>query len=199
MADVLRCPKCEAVTRPGQPCWLCRNVAAADVYEAEIVDSSSSSTPVPDNPYAAPSLPSELGGAGWESILLIVGLVAVLSALFAVAPGHAVLLAMVTLPALVRTVVVIGKKSRRGETVSRSERSMLFFASVAGVIAAGVTAGVAFLAACTAACFGILATGSGGGRSTPAFEYAFLIGALVAVTVGGWTLYGLWRKRDAAS
>ena len=193
------CPVCQAVTAIGQACWLCHSELPMTMSRDP--DDSDQASPVMAtlvNPYSPPVPLEEAERSSYPIMVLIIGLAIVITALAFVAPGLAVLIGVLIAPALVRTAVLVGRKSNAGVEVSIGEKSVVFLASLAGVIAACVTAVSAFLIACTATCFGLLAisNSSGGGRTAEQWIPVLLIGsALLGLAAGGWLLWRLWRRK----
>jgi hypothetical protein len=123
----------------------------------------------------------------------------VLASLTIVAPGLGILLFIAVAPALIRTAIVVGKRKRlENRDVSVSEKSVLFVASFAGVVAAAGAAAVAFGVTCVATCFGVVAVGgaAGGGRVMDTlFIAALVLSCVIGLSMGGYTLYRLWREK----
>jgi hypothetical protein len=147
-----------------------------------------------------PSPIGETPGGSFATAVLVVGLIVVLVALTVAAPGLGILLIIVVAPALIRTAVVVAKKRHwDGKDVSLGEKSTLFLASFAGVLAAAVAAAVAFAVTCVASCFGLMVVAEGGGstsRMESLFGLALLLATVLGLAVGGFTLHRLWRKKD---
>lgn len=181
------CPHCQATTAANQPCWLCHG---------RVSGGEGQDTLTMHDAYAPPP-PVDIAD-GYQSavvgIVLVIGVLVVCAAMFQVAPGLAFWIAVLSTPALIRTTVVIMRKERSGEPISTSEKSMLFLASVGGVIVACIASGAAFFIACTASCFGLIAISSTGGSDEMA--WILLAGSvLFSLVAGGFVLYLMWRKK----
>lgn len=182
-------------------CWLCDadvvEATLVDPHENEIVMATLSPSAHDKNPYAPMALPpvdiDDSSAAVVQSVALVGGLILVLAVLFAIAPGLAVCLAVVTAPALLRTVIVVARRKRSGTVVSLGEQSVLFFASVAGVISAVVAAAGAFFIACSAVCLGAITTNNNLNNSR--FESTLQLIGLGSVLFGLAVLYSMWRRR----
>ena len=184
--QIVTCSRCEAKKPAGTVCWLC-GADDSDIIMAEVVEA---------NPYASPAPLPVTGNSsayGIVVIALIIFLLVVMAALTTAAPGLAIVIAVIALPALIRTAVDIASKQRAGQSVSAAETSLVFLASVAGVIAACAAAAATFLVACTAICFGVLAMD--GGKFNSGGEEIILYGAMgVSALVGLLVLALLWRR-----
>lgn len=189
MPDLKTCPHCGAANNPSASCWLCGTdveVITAELVAAEV------------NPYAAPAPPEVAGDTsayGIVVIALLVILIVVMSVLTTASPGLAIVIAIVALPALVRTAIDISRRQSSGQSVSAAETSLIFLASVAGVVAASAAAGATFLVACTAICFGVLAL-DGGSLSNNGGNLIFISATAVSILVGLLVLAFLWKRRS---
>lgn len=205
--DVSYCPVCHAQVESGKPCWLCKSVESGEDALARPLANADRAQAVPpvsrqpnsQNPYAPPTPIGETAGASVVSIVLVVGVIIVLASLTVAAPGLGILLLIVVAPALIRTAVVVGRRKRLdNRDLSVSEKSALFMASFAGVLAAAGAAAVAFGLTCFATCFGVLAVGetAGGGRVIDTlFIAALVLSSMIGLGMGGYVLYRLWRRK----
>ncbi|MBX7166318.1 MAG: hypothetical protein K1X74_08200 [Pirellulales bacterium] len=190
IADAIICPECGAanLTIPGAPrpaeCWLCRRVfGAADAMRA-----------------SSPATEQRPLQFGLSSLLLCITLVAIFFGLLAAAPPMAVLFFLLTLPALIRTTVVL---RRRGQPATLGEKFLLLWSSAGAVFVAWVSAAGAFLAVCTAGFVGgALALESLGVGSEEALSYDLMFGAVLGAVAALLVLVGLlrffWRARNTA-
>jgi hypothetical protein len=205
--EVSYCPVCNARVEPGKPCWLCKSVASGENVFARPLEHAGRAQVAPstsrqldsENPFAPPTPIGETPGASLASIVLVVGLMIVLASLTIAAPGLGILLFIAVTPALIRTAIVVGKRKRlENRDVSVSEKSVLFVASFAGVVAAAGAAAVAFGVTCVATCFGVVAVSgaAGGGRAMDSlFVAALVLSCVIGLGMGGYTLYRLWRRK----
>ncbi len=189
MPDLKICPHCGAANKLATTCWLCGT--EPEVITAELV--------APEvNPYATPAPPEVAGDTsayGIVVIALLILLVVVMAALTSADPGLAIIIAIVALPALVRTAIDISRRKSSGQSVSAAETSLIFLASVAGVVAAGAAAGATFLVACTAICFGALALDGGSLNGNDGSLILFSAIAL-SILAGLLVLALLWKRRS---
>lgn len=203
MTSEVRCGHCDAVTPAGRPCWLCHqpttDAVPVDVnenpYTAALVDGPPMNASTDwASPYRPPAPIGQTAIANRFTWVLLAGLILVIVVLAVAAPGLAVAVAIVAAPALLRTAIVVLSRRRRGIELSRSEKSLMFFASTAGVLVALIATGGAFFIACVAVCFGAIAmesTGSAGGWSLDALIY---IAIIFSGLVGLGTLFLLWKR-----
>tara|TARA_R110002049_G_scaffold2750_8_gene22229 strand:- start:172323 stop:172949 length:627 start_codon:yes stop_codon:yes gene_type:complete len=207
LTEQVICPVCQASTASGQNCWLCRSeLTAATLPESDTANSDTANSDHREpalvvatlvNPYAAPIALEETERASFPIIVMIIGLVVVIAALAFVAPGLAILIGVLVAPAMIRTAILVGRKRKDGIDVSAGEKSLIFFASAAGVVAACAGAVSAFGIACTASCLGLLAANSAGaGRSADQAIPVFLFGSVVVgLAAGAIVLRLLWRRK----
>jgi hypothetical protein len=136
-APTIVCRECGASLAAGHArCWLCQHKSQAG------------SEP---NPYAAPRpvTGEDLSlQAGVSSLVLIMALVAVNVGAFLIWPGLGALVAVISLPALVRTLVASGRSRRRGSAYSPLEKVEVFIVSVCIVFAVGMASVIAFFVVC---------------------------------------------------
>lgn len=177
------CSLCGAAIDPGQACWLCRR------------EPSVTSDRVGTNPYAASTLPPmETVGSLMPGMFftLVGGIVIATAALYGIAPGLGILMTVLLTPALIRTMIVIARRQRSGEEIRVGDRTLLLLGSMAAVITAVISAGLAFFVACIAICF------------FAANNQSFQLGGATLLTLGfavaGFafivTLTMLWRRRS---
>jgi hypothetical protein len=113
-----------------------------------------------------------------------------------VAPGLAILLAILSLPAALRTVGMVGRrKHRTGISPSVGEKVELFAASLGIVFVIVIGAAAAF----TATCFplGLAGFAANGENGSGAFLIlAILVGVAAGATAAYFLIRALWRKRN---
>ncbi len=115
-----QCVQCGAVNRQGtKRCWLCGAVLDTPVVYAELV---------PDAPRVG----------GWQFTLseamILVTLIAVIAGTWAVKPANAVLLVLITGPALLVTFIRTARKRSRGKDVTWVDKLATFLITAASVI-----------------------------------------------------------------
>ena len=129
--DTNLCPVCGAdnSARPQAPCWMCHappNASAA-------------------RPFLTTAPPVQFSLA---TMFLLMTLIAVCLGVFVLAPGLGILLAIVSLPALARTVMVAGRRRQAGRRMTFADKLSAFLASLVLAIATAVSVGVAFYVMC---------------------------------------------------
>ncbi len=143
------CPSCAARNAPvAQHCWLCHErfngerpsvVPPPTVYERNAVFQFS-----------------------FASLLVTIALFAVLVAIFRLAPGLGILLAIIIAPAWIRTcLTVMRRQSLQPQTLAWGEKSAIFAVSVAIIVGIGATIVAAIVGAFASFC-GVVALGAGG-------------------------------------
>ena len=186
--DGSKCPSCGANVVRGAQCWLCQT----DLRFSESAQDR--------NPYRAPDVAGDSMPYSSASIVLVVLVLVVCGFLAVAAPGLGVPLAIVTLPALIHTVVQSRRKqAATGEAVSATEKATLFVTAVAGAVAAFAAAAAAFFVTCIATCFGLLSLNSVSpgalGRDDHLFALAMGLAGLVGLVVGASVLRAVLRRR----
>ena len=147
----LRCPDCQATyPQAGNRCWLCGRA---------LPDTAATTAATP--PMIAQIIPAE---SPWtfsiSSLMLVTMLAAVCLGLWAIAPGLAVVVSVVALPALARTFTASARRKARGERLTPLQNLATFAGSVAAVIVAGIAAILAFGVTCAVGLGAIETTGS---------------------------------------
>ena len=176
-----RCPECGAELAVGQArCWLC----ARALSEAESSNPYASPQPVGENIDYQVSL---------ASLFLIMTLSAVGTGLFLVAPGLGVLFAVLSVPALVRTIVAAKQQWRAGAALTIGEKMGVFVVSFFIMVAIGIASSVAFGVACTGGL--LLGLGIGVNDPTPAFVLGIGFGLIAAIPFAIWTLRANWPSK----
>lgn len=149
MAERWICPGCGAPqdeANGGETvCWLCeqRIVPRLSPVSRTLAPTRSAGPTL-----AAPELP--LGHSfSLTSLFLLTTLIAVCLGLFVAAPGLAIALAIASVPAFVRTSLVVRRRVALGDEVSTTHKVALFAGSVlATFVIVAVTAGAAVGALC---------------------------------------------------
>ena len=171
-----RCRHCGAeVNANARFCWLCgESLAPATgrepVLVAELVES--------DRPLQF----------GIASLLLVITFVAVLCSLIKMNPGLGIVIAVLTLPAMIRTVLSAFRRREAGRPMSGGDKASTFLSTVAMSICAIVAAGVTFCGAFVATC--LVAMGTTGGRSFEVMlPWMVCVGGIAAIIVAGIVSY----------
>jgi hypothetical protein len=142
------CPACgAAIERSWTHCWLCGNdlIRTPEGIKVAAGPRTAQST-------AHSALHSHPTSFSLQSSLLVVTLVALVLGSFSIAPGLGIFLAIISVPALIRTAIVVRRGESQGVAADAKGKAVMFAASLAVVAVAGVAASVAF---------GIVCTGSG--------------------------------------
>ena len=185
------CPSCRFAyqSRQGR-CWLCGEplppIDQAPRAEAPVA------AELVENPYATP--PSSVAGHSnfaLSTLFLIVTLAAVCCGVTGLAPGLGVPLAVISVLALVRTAAV--SRRQAGTTgLSTGEKFAAFASSALLVAVILLAAAIAFLAACTVACFG---TAAATNREEVALGAGAVVGGIAAIVMTVMLFRLTWPRR----
>jgi hypothetical protein len=168
------CADCGAALAAGQDrCWLC---------EARIQPLGQV------NPYAAPAPVADQTAAQFSlaSLFLITTLVAVCLGVFLLVPGLGILLALVTAPALARTMFASYRQKQAGVASTTGQKIGTFALSFLLVFAIGWAGMIAFFCVCLGT--GLAGMALGGGDEW-AIGAAVTAGGLVALALSIWLLW----------
>jgi heme/copper-type cytochrome/quinol oxidase subunit 2 len=118
-------------------------------------------------------------------------LVAILCSITSMAPGLGIVLAMLTVPALVRTCVISARRGARGEPTSIGEKTTVFLLTLATIIIVMVVAIAVFFVTLLAIC----ATTAGAGRPVDGggIFLALTLGGIAGVTVAILLTWLFWK------
>jgi hypothetical protein len=178
----IRCQCCDADNlRHREKCWLCheylRKAPATTLAKRE------------------PSIASTKDSASFQfslaSILLTTTLLATIFAVVATAPGLGILLAIVSMPPLVRTMIVVQRRQERGLEVNSEEKVGLFIASLTVTI---VVSAVALFLSLSTFCGAFLVTTSNTGIGVPTGLLTLVISA-VLIILAIWFFWKWIRRR----
>ena len=175
------CAECGAALAAGRErCWLCE---------------ARTQPPGQPNPYAPPPPLAEHAAAQFSlsTLFLITTLVAVCLGVGLLAPGLGMLLAIVSVPALVRTLFVGQRQRQSGLDFTTGQKIGAFLVSCALVYAAGWAGMIAFFAVCLGTGLAGLALG---GNDDWVIWMAVAAGAVVAIPLTVWLL---WMSRPRAT
>ena len=175
------CRECGAAyPLTGQKCWLC----GADLPERAALTTA----PRSENPFAT----SAHRTFSLSSLFLVMTLAAVCLGVFAAAPGLGVFLAIVSTPALARTVFVASRRKESGTEMSVGQKILAFTGALGVVAVTFVTASViAFFTACFAALGGMALNLS----QNLAIRLAGFLGGVIALGLIICVLYALWGRK----
>lgn len=176
-------------------CWLCLRelpgVKTPDPGSYEVGASETSpSSPVtsvwqpsvPSSPTAtSPGWPASEAPFALPTLALWMTLAVVGLGVFIIAPGLALILAIGVMPALVRTALVVGRRSKSGEQIPNVEKVLLFLGSLGTSVVVAVVVLVASVGSFCAVCL------------TSGKQSAVPVAILVAVVVTGGVLFFLWK------
>lgn len=192
MTEGKTCSACGAANvAEAEICWLCQRTL--DNASSETVPSEASASELPYKPFISqPAQPTALSYS-LSTLMLAMTFIAVLCGMIAIAPGLGVVLAIASLPVLVRTAGVVKKRETGGLPTPPAKRILLF---VSSLVATLVTVTVVCIASIGTFCGLCLTIGSVADFSEGAVALAFLISipAAIAVTVGLIILSRKWAK-----
>ncbi|MGO8689882.1 MAG: hypothetical protein ACLQLG_09620 [Thermoguttaceae bacterium] len=195
------CPHCGAMLAPGREvCWLCGGAAAARPGGAAVAAATAAAR-IQSGSFAEyrPAATRGRFQFGLSSLLLIMTLVAILCSIIKMAPGLGIVLAILALPALVRTCIAASQEGASGQPMPFGKKLGVFLLtmvmSYAVLAAAGIAASVAFFFTCLAT-LGISPRGANA-DDTPLLVGS-IAGGIVAVVVAAaltWLFWKISRRR----
>jgi hypothetical protein len=173
-----RCPQCAAyVTLEATDCWLCH--AKLPPLGAVIM---ASIVPEADNA----KRPFQYG---LSSILLVITFAAILCSLIKMSPGLGIAVAILTTPAMLRTILVAFRQRQSGEPMSAGDKANIFFLTMAMSLGVIVAACGAFCVTFFLTCAASLA---GNSKADP-FVASFVVGGIAALIVAIFISLTFWR------
>ena len=143
------CPKCGAQLKPGHAkCWLC----IADARSRATAANLGKSRPIE---------PTGRFQYGISTLLLVITLVAILCSIIKMNPGLGIVVAILVIPALLRTCISAARSRAHGQPISSGEKAGVFatttLMSIVVMVAAGIAAFFTFFVTFFITCFaGIL-------------------------------------------
>jgi len=179
-----QCGAANSATR--RECWQCG---------AQITSLVSSESDV--NLFASPAVPEQefSTGQNLSSLLLLVALAAICLGIAAIAPGLAIVLAVLAVPALIRTSGILGRRQQRGVMSNFVEKILLFVGSFGVILVIVVSVVITFFAICFGGGLGTLSVFEFLGKSNftdPGL--AILFGFVVGIAASLWVLIKLARR-----
>lgn len=180
------CPQCGALhSQDLDRCWLCDTIKT---------DSNPFAAPVADERNSKPPAFVKLNQQSFSlsTLLAVFTLTAVYAGVTVQAPGIGFVLAIVSVPALVRTIGIGRRKKKKGQRLNLLEKAGAFFGSLVVVVVIATASFISFVVICFPV--GLVGFNMPGASAVVAF--AFLLGIVVAVVVGIFLIRRLWwRKR----
>jgi hypothetical protein len=159
-----------------------RELPAAATPAAAAAELSEQQPAVQSSPRAGkPGLPASGAPDSLATLALWITLAVVGLGVLFIAPGLAILLAIAVTPALLRTVLMVGRLSQRGEQISTSRKAFLFLGSLATSVIVAIVVLVAAVGSFCAVC---LSAGK---------DSAIPLAALFSVVVTGGVVFLLWK------
>ncbi len=191
-AEPIWCGACGAENAsPRGACWLCGVALRETAGEGE-------NFYAPPRPTAEDLAPS----FSLSTLLLVMTLIALCLGVGAIAPGIAVVLVILSVPALVRTSGILHRRQRAGQPPTLETKLRLFLASFGIVTAIGAASAIGFFAVCLGGGFGVMALGDTAGAGLDVIPLAFLTGIggglAAGILVLVWLSRKLWPTREAA-
>jgi hypothetical protein len=168
----VRCPECNSSNSPERThCWLCLRPLPADAPRID----PHAELPLQEVPFGQFSL---------ASMLLIMTLVGIAAALFAVYPGLGILFSLLATPPVIRTILVVKRRKRMGFDVMPDEKAVLFFKSflvtTVALVVSIIVACISFFTICISI-------------GTPSAIVIATVGALIATGITFW-FFWLWIR-----
>ena len=120
---------------------------------------------------------------GLSSMLLITTLVAVIMSVSVMVPGIGIALAIVSVPALLRTYVLVRRKRENGETVTNQDKALLFVLCLGIALLIAIAAGAAFFVPCLAGAFSCNAVSKHGDGIFVGAMIGAIAGLIASLTV----------------
>jgi len=182
----MKCRHCGAVnTGQRESCWLCgQTLAAGDGAAAESVK-----PPVRINPNRKFAGSFTLG-----SLFLAITLIAICLGIIAMAPGLGIVLAIISLPAFVRTGLVVQRRAALGKSVTPAQKVWWFLGSLLTSTVVAVVVLVASVGTFCAVCLGLVAVTTPKQDWTGAWIIA-IVAAVVATSLAVWGMTKWMRYR----
>jgi hypothetical protein len=118
---------------------------------------------------------------GLSSMLLITTLVAVIMSVSVMVPGIGISLAIVSVPALVRTYVLVRRRREAGMPATSHDKAVLFVMCLGIAVLISIATGAAFFASCFAG-FIVVSSASGGRMS--ALDSGLMAGGILGTICG---------------
>jgi hypothetical protein len=178
-SQIEHCPACGAIIeRNWTHCWLCGNDLIRTPEGLKVVAGSRKTLGTAHRP-----LRSHVASFSLQSVMLFVTLAALILGSFSIAPGLGIFLGIVSVPAVVRTAIMVRRRETQGLAADAKGKAVMFAASLAVVAVAGVAASIAFGIVCTSSGLVALST-------TRMDDWVMFVPFALGGSVG---LYVFWR------
>ena len=185
------CLDCRATLPLGSDrCWLCGWKVGDPVTPGKKPATQAASD---SNPYSSPA-PDNLNRTfSLSTLFLWVTLACVVMGVVRIAPGVGIALAIICLPAGLRTITAVHRRQRRtGQTMTVGEKLTTFCIFLFLAFAITTAIAVAF----TVTCFPIGAIGFESKQDGTYFVVAVIVGTLVAGALGFYLFRAMWRGKE---
>jgi hypothetical protein len=142
--------------------------------------------------------PGPARGFHLNSLMLVIALVAIVLGVWRAAWGLGILVAIVAVPASLRTWGMVAEKHAHNQPVRLDEKILAFLGSIGVVLAIGLAAIIAFYGTCLVA-VGLGSFGSATGNYDLSIIFFFGgigLGILVAIFAGILVARLLWKRRS---
>ncbi len=167
-SDDSHCPECGAVVGQGVVrCWLCGWQRDGDSASVSTQSVAPPVTPRPVDHGFSFSL---------ETLMLVMTLSAVGMGAIVLFPGVGIILAIMLLPAFIRTAKVVRRRAEQGRAVGLWPRVALFFGSFTTALVIIVVVSVASVGTFCGLCLGFYAVAEGG----PGFDSLMILAAVIS-------------------
>ncbi len=186
------CLDCGATLPPdSNRCWLCSWKVGDPITLGKKPGGSAAAN---GNPYASPAPPDNLNRTfSLSTLFLWVTLACVVMGVVRIAPGVGIALAIICLPAGLRTITAVHRRQRRtGQTMTVREKLTTFCIFLFLAFAITTAIAVAF----TVTCFPIGAIGFESKQDGTYFVVAVIVGTLVAGALGFYLFRAMWRGKE---
>jgi hypothetical protein len=190
---VANCPRCKAIFKGGPGyCWKCG--VWIDIDDKGIASTAS------DRDDA--SLPEHAGFSySISSLLLVTTLIAVCLALAAAAPGLGILLAVVSIPPFVRTILLVRRRKQQGKNVSAGAKVSLYLGSFGVTLVVTCVTLFMSLSAFFFSCLGAYSLSRGQGMRSGSEEFSMTIATVFSLAIAGLLIWSFshwirsrWRR-----
>jgi len=136
----------------------------------------------------APSLDGNfVSGFG---IVCFIGWIGFCFYLLSVASGVGIALLVLSIPSLIRTVLVVARRQQSGAIVTGAQKATLLIGSVLTIVVLSLVVGVCVLVGCFVACFVGLTTAD----ALHWIEFGGWVGLIVGVAASLWILVVRWKR-----
>lgn len=184
----VHCEHCGALLTPGQAeCSICH----AEMPPGAAAQRAGS---IPSWPQAehSPAPPTRHLQFGLSSLLLFMTLAAVLCGIIGMNPGLGIAVAILAIPALVRTCVTASRRRAGGQSMTSGQKTAIFLLTLAMIVAVIVAASAAFFFTCLAT-YAAGSTGGGGSGEGVFVVIGLVLGSLAGLAVAIFLTWLFWK------